>query len=58
MYSGLQLFKVNGGGQYTLNDLLNSEQKGITGEEKLSAFSSGAISGEEVWFADQDQSRG
>jgi hemolysin activation/secretion protein len=44
------LFKVNGGGQYTLNDLVNSEQKGITGEEKLSAFSSGAISGEEVWF--------
>ena len=26
------LFKVNGGGQYTLNDLVNSEQKGITGE--------------------------
>ncbi len=43
-------FKANGGGQYTLNDLVNSEQKGITGEEKLSAFSSGAISGEEVWF--------
>ena len=38
---------MNGGGQYTLNDLVNSEQKGITGEEKLSAFSSGAISGEE-----------
>ena len=44
------LFKVNGGGQYTLNDLVNSEQKGITGEDKLSAFTSGAISGEEVWF--------
>ena len=40
------LFKVNGGGQYTLSDLVNSEQKGITGEDKLSAFSSGAISGE------------
>ncbi|MFL2679452.1 MAG: ShlB/FhaC/HecB family hemolysin secretion/activation protein [Alphaproteobacteria bacterium] len=43
-------FKLNGGGQYTLNDLVNSEQKGITGEEKLSGFTSGAISGDEVWY--------
>lgn len=43
-------FKINGGGQYTLNDLVNSEQKGITGEEKLSGFTSGAISGDEVWY--------
>ena len=44
------IFRLNGGGQYTLNDLVNSEQKGITGEEKLSAFTSGSISGEEVWY--------
>jgi hemolysin activation/secretion protein len=44
------VLRFNGGGQYTLNDLVNSEQKGITGEEKLSAFTSGSISGDEMWY--------
>ncbi len=44
------IIRLNAGGQYTLNDLVNSEQKGITGEDKLSAFTSGAISGDEVWY--------
>jgi len=44
------VFKVNAGGQYTLNDLLNSEQSGITGENSLSGLTSGAITGDESWF--------
>ena len=44
------VFKLNGGGQYTLNDLLNSEQTGITGENRLSGFSSGSMSGDEAWY--------
>jgi hemolysin activation/secretion protein len=45
------ILRLNGGGQYSLHDLVNSEQKGITGSDKLSAFTSGAISGDEVWYA-------
>jgi hemolysin activation/secretion protein len=44
------IFMLNAGGQYTLNDLLNSEQTGITGEQRLSGFTSGAISGDEAWY--------
>ena len=44
------VLRVNTGGQYTLDDLLNSEQTGITGENKLSGLSSGAISGDEAWY--------
>jgi len=44
------ILKINTGGQYTLNDLLNSEQTGITGENKLSGLTSGAISGDEAWY--------
>ncbi len=44
------VFKLNGGGQYTLDDLLNSEQTGITGENRLSGFTSGSISGDEAWY--------
>ncbi len=44
------VFKINAGGQYTLNDLLNSEQSGITGENSLSGLTSGAITGDESWF--------
>ena len=44
------IFRLNGGGQYTLNNLLNSEQSSITGEQKLSGFTSGSISGDESWY--------
>jgi len=44
------IFKINAGGQYTLNNLLNSEQTSITGEDRLSGFTSGSISGDESWY--------
>jgi len=43
-------FNINVGGQLALDDLLNSEQSGITGPNKLSGFTSGAISGDENWY--------
>ena len=43
-------FNVNTGGQISLDDLLNSEQSGITGPDKLSGFTSGSISGDENWY--------
>ncbi len=43
-------FNVNLGGQLSLDDLLNSEQSGITGPDRLSGFTSGAISGDESWY--------
>ena len=33
-----------------MNDLLNSEQTGITGENRLSGFTSGSMSGDEAWY--------
>ena len=42
--------KFTSGGQYALNDLLNSEQSTITGINKLSGFTSGSISGDESWY--------
>ena len=44
------IFRLNAGGQYTMNNLLNSEQTSITGEERLSGFTSGSISGDESWY--------
>ena len=41
---------LNAGGQYSLDDLLNSEQTSITGSNKLSGFTSGSISGDEAWY--------
>ena len=43
-------FNINTGGQLSLDDLLNSEQSGITGPDKLSGFTSGSISGDESWY--------
>ena len=43
-------FQTNIGGQLAFDDLLNSEQSGITGSNKLSGFTSGAISGDENWY--------
>lgn len=42
--------KLTSGGQYALNDLLNSEQSTIAGINKLSGFTSGSISGDESWY--------
>ena len=33
-----------------MNNLLNSEQTSITGEQRLSGFTSGSISGDESWY--------
>lgn len=43
-------FNVYTGGQLSLDDLLNSEQSGITGPNKLSGFTSGSIAGDENWY--------
>ena len=45
------VFKLSAAGQYTLNDLLNSEQTGITGENAVSGLISGAVTGDESWYA-------
>ena len=42
--------KVNFGGQYTDDGLLNSEQASIVGEDKISSLTAGAISGDKVWY--------
>lgn len=42
--------KVNAGGQYTDDGLLNSEQATIIGEDKISALTAGAISGDKIWY--------
>ena len=43
-------FALNGGGQYTDDPLLNSEQSTIVGEDKISGLTSGAISGDKTWY--------
>lgn len=42
--------KVYAGGQYTDDGLLNSEQSTIIGEDKISALTAGAISGDKIWY--------
>ena len=42
--------KVNAGGQFTDDGLLNSEQASIIGENKISSLTAGAISGDKVWY--------
>ena len=44
------IWKSSAGGQYTDDGLLNSEQSTIIGPEKVSAFTSGAISGDKTWY--------
>ena len=41
---------LNGGGQFTDDSLLNSEQASIIGENKISSLSSGAITGDKNWY--------
>ena len=44
------LMKIGLGGQYTDDALLNSEQSTVIGMDKISALTSGAISGDKVWY--------
>ncbi len=51
-FSPLETYEIalNAGGQYSFDDLLNSEQSSITGYDRLSGFTSGSISGDEAWY--------
>lgn len=49
LYENIQA-KINAGGQYTDDGLLNSEQASIVGENKISSLTAGAISGDKVWY--------
>ena len=51
------LIKVGFGGQYTDDGLLNSEQSTIIGEDKISSLTSGAISGDKIWYVRGEISR-
>ena len=42
--------KIGLGGQYTDDALLNSEQSTVIGMDKISALTSGAISGDKIWY--------
>ena len=51
------LIKIGFGGQYTDDGLLNSEQSTIIGMDKISALTSGAISGDKIWYIRGELSR-
>ena len=51
------LIKIGFGGQYTNDGLLNSEQSSIIGMDKISALTSGAISGDKIWYIRGELSR-
>ena len=42
--------KIGFGGQYTDDALLNSEQSTVIGMDRISALTSGAISGDKIWY--------
>ena len=44
------LMKIGLGGQYTDDALLNSEQSTVIGMDRISALTSGAISGDKIWY--------
>ena len=44
------LMKIGFGGQYTDDALLNSEQSTVIGMDRVSALTSGAISGDKIWY--------
>jgi hemolysin activation/secretion protein len=44
------LMKIGFGGQYTDDALLNSEQDSVVGMDRISALTSGAISGDKIWY--------
>ena len=49
--------KFIAGGQYTDDGLLNSEQTTIVGLDRISSLTSGAISGDKVWFLRSELTR-
>ena len=51
------LLKFIAGGQYTDDGLLNSEQTTIVGLDRISSLTSGAISGDKVWFLRSELTR-
>ena len=42
--------KIGLGGQYTEDALLNSEQSTVIGMDRISSLTSGAISGDKIWY--------
>ena len=44
------LMKIGLGGQYTDDALLNSEQSTVIGMDRISSLTSGAISGDKIWY--------
>ena len=51
------LMKIGLGGQYTDDALLNSEQSTVIGMDRISALTSGAISGDKVWYVRAELNR-
>ena len=51
------LMKIGLGGQYTDDALLNSEQSTVIGMDRVSALTSGAISGDKVWYVRAELNR-
>ena len=51
------LMKIGFGGQYTDDALLNSEQSTVIGMDRLSALTSGAISGDKIWYIRGEMNR-
>ena len=51
------LMKIGFGGQYTDDALLNSEQNSVVGMDRISALTSGAISGDKIWYVRTELSR-
>ena len=51
------LMKIGLGGQYTDDALLNSEQSTVIGMDRISALTSGAISGDKIWYVRAELNR-
>ena len=51
------LMKIGFGGQYTDDALLNSEQSTVIGIDRISALTSGAISGDKIWYIRGEMNR-
>ena len=51
------LMKIGFGGQYTDDALLNSEQSTVIGMDRISALTSGAISGDKIWYIRGEMNR-
>tara|TARA_B100000925_G_scaffold3135_1_gene2377 strand:- start:454 stop:888 length:435 start_codon:yes stop_codon:yes gene_type:complete len=49
--------KIGFGGQFTDDALLNSEQSTVIGMDKISSLTSGAISGDKVWYVRAELNR-